>query len=972
MVPATAQEPQHFKRTYGIYRPSPWADSLLQHMTLEEKVGQLFMVASWSNKGNSHEQEILDLIGNYHIGGVCMFQGGPIRNVLRVNRYQDSANIPLLISMDAEWGPAMRLDSVLSWPRQMTLGAIQNDSLVYLMGRAVAEQLKLLGVQVNLAPVVDINNNPLNPVIHTRSFGEERENVARKGNMYSRGMQDSRVLAVAKHFPGHGDTHVDSHKDLPVIPFRRERLDSLELYPFQQLLKNEVGGVMAAHLHIPELDSTPNRPGSLSPQVLQELLREEMNFRGLVFSDALNMKGVTKYYRPGEADLMALRAGTDVLLYPEDVPTAVETIMRAVQDSFITMEELDRHVRRILQVKDWLGLDRYEPVDTANLFVNLNRATYQLLKQRMIEEATTLLANQDSLVPMRNLGKVRIASVAFGAEEENHFQQMMERYTQLVTFNLPRNPNKQELRSLALELEEYDRIIVSLHGMSRYNVETFGLNKRVVEFVNALDTHRQMLTVIFGTPYSLQRFPELSNVLLAYEDDSLFQHVVAQQVFGAIPIRGKLPVNAAENYPLGAGIEQNEVFRLKYTLPEEVGISSENFNPVDQIARFAIEQEATPGEQILVAKDGKVIYYKGFGHHTYEQERPVQVDDMYDLASITKVAATTMAVMKLYEEGKLKLKDRLEEYLPELKGTPKGDATVAEVLTHQAGLEAWIPFYRYTLTEGGMCDSNYCYEPNTFFARQVAEGLYINATYEDEMWQRIFESPEGERGTYRYSDLGLILMKRIVDSLTQQDFEQYLHENFYDPLGMGRMGFNPAYKYSLTEIVPTEEDDYFRNQLVHGHVHDPGAAMFGGVAGHAGLFSTANDLAILMQMLLNGGEYGGRRYFQPETVELFTSKQFKNNRKGLGFDKPETDRHKVSPTSELAPPETFGHTGFTGTAVWADPVNDLIFIFLSNRIHPTAENKKLIKMDIRTDMQTEIYKSLPKRDLKVRIERDRG
>ncbi|MEX0965701.1 MAG: glycoside hydrolase family 3 N-terminal domain-containing protein [Bacteroidia bacterium] len=951
-----AQHPLHQEKSYAIYGPSSWADSLIQTMTVDEKIGQLFMVAAYSNKDQKHTEEILSLIRDYHLGGLCMFQGTPAEHVRLVNLFQDSSKVPLLISMDAEWGPAMRLDSVMSWPRQMMLGAIENDSLIYDMGRAVAKQLKRLGVTVNLAPVVDINNNPLNPVIHTRSFGEDMVEVAEKGLAYTRGMQDEQLLAVAKHFPGHGDTQTDSHYDLPLIPFTKKRLDSLELYPFRRLIRKGVGGVMAAHLSVPSLDSTVNVPSSLSPAIIDYLLQVQMNFRGLIFSDALNMKGVAKYFGPGEAALKALMAGNDIILYPEDVPTAAGKIKQALADSIITESVIDFHVAKILKAKNWLGLDTFSKVETEGLLEELNAPAFINLKQQIVEAAITLVRNDSDFVPQRKLLHQRIAVVSMGAEQGNSFQEMISRYAPVSLFSIKATAKKAAYDELLGSLQEFDRVIVGLHNVSRYNVRTFGITTDAINFVHALNQRQNMLLVDFGTPYSLSRFREVHNLMLAYEDDSLIESVAAQMIFGGLPVKGRLPVRIDTTFALHSGIQQSEVLRLAYTLPEGAGIASSKLKGIDSIAQYAIKEGATPGCQILVAKSGKVIYHKSFGYHTYENEFPVKNTDIYDLASITKVAATTLAIMNLHEIRALRPADQLEKFLPDLRGNPKGNLTIKEILTHQAGLEAWIPFYKYTLTAGGICDSNYCYEPNDF-TLQVARNLYIYRDYGAKMWEQIYNSPLGSRGDYVYSDIGFFFMKRIVDSLTGSSFRGYLEDNFYERLGMGQTGFNPSVWYPMERIVPTENDNYFRKELIHGFVHDPAAAMLGGVAGHAGLFSNANDLAILMQMLLNKGTYGGEQFFEPNTIELYTRKQYKNNRKGLGFDKPEMDHRKTGPTSSLASPGNFGHTGFTGTSMWADPENDMIYIFLSNRVYPTAANRKLISMNIRTEIEKVIYQS---------------
>lgn len=934
-----------------------WVDSLMQEMTLEEKIGQLFMVAAYSNRGEQHKKAITQLINQHHIGGLIFFQGTPHQQIKLTNHYQKQSDVPLLIGMDAEWGLSMRLDSVMQFPHQMTLGALQNDTLIYQMGTEIARQCRRLGVHVNFAPVVDINNNPQNPVIHTRSFGEGKTRVSNKGVAYMQGMQDHKVLGVAKHFPGHGDTDKDSHKSLPLIPYPQERLDTLELVPFKKMINKGVGGVMAAHLAIPAYGTQGNEASSLTPDLIKGLLKGAFGYNGLVFTDALNMKGVSKYFESGEVDLKAFKAGNDVLLFPEDVPKAVSLIKAAIKKGDVEEATLDQKVRKLLKAKAWAGLDQYKPVKKQGISKDLHTQDAKLLKRNIVERSLTLLENQNKALPISDLKKLDIASIALGTNKKTVFQEGLDRYGKVHHFQLESNANEQKMAVLQDQLSDYDIIIASTHGMSPYNVQTFGLEPSTVDFANEIISNRnQTFLVNFGSPYALSKFQKPNVLIQAYEEGSIFQDLASQAIFGAVPMNGKLPVSVKHRYEEGYGLKSKKTTRLEYSIPEAVNIDKADLKKVDSIANVAIDQEATPGCQVLVAKEGKVIYQKAFGHHTYDGKKPVKNSDIYDIASITKMAGTLLPVMRFYDIGLLDLDKTLGDYLTVVDST-KAKLKLRELLTHQAGLVSWIPFYEYTLTEEGFCDSNYCYNPNKYFSIQVANDLYLQETYRDTIWKTIHDSEVKERGEYRYSDLGFFYLKRIVDSMIRQDFKDYLSKNFYEPMGMNNTGYLPREKFKLDRIVPTEDDDYFRNQLIHGYVHDPAAAMLGGVAGNAGLFSNANEMAKLMQMFLNKGTYGGERYFSWQTIKTFTKKQFEDNRKGLGFDKPETDPEKISPSSWLASDKTFGHTGFTGTCVWADPQHELTYVFLSNRVHPTSNNRKLVKMDIRTDIQKAIYES---------------
>ncbi len=937
---------------------STWIDSVFASLSLEQKIGQLFMVAAYSNKGSAHKRSIEALIRDHHIGGLIFFQGGPVRQARLTNYYQSKARVPLLIAQDAEWGLGMRLDSTMSFPRQLTLGAIRDNALIYEMGKEIARQCRRLGVHVNLAPVVDINNNPNNPVINDRSFGENKFNVTIKGYYYMKGMQDNRVMACAKHFPGHGDTDKDSHKTLPVIPHSRQRLDSLELYPFRKMIDGGIGGVMSAHLFIPALDSTPNQASSVSKAAVYDLLRSELGFSGLIFTDALNMKGVSQYYVPGDLDLKALMAGNDVLLFPEQVPKAIKAIKGAIMRKEIPLEVLDWKVKKILKAKYWAGLDHFKPIETENLYADLNTPQGEMLNARLTQAALTLVANKNDLIPIRFIDTISMASVSIGANQKTEFQQTLDLYAPVKHFHISKDAKQGDFNRLLEELDQYEAVFISLHRMSRYASRNYGITTRTKEFIQHLRHKTDVVLTLFGSPYSLKYFDRLDWIQVAYQDNAITQQRAAQLIFGGISAFGKLPVTASERFKFGLGIQTPAPCRLGYGLPEEKGISSADLREIDSIAREAINDGATPGCQILVAKNNTIIYQKSFGHHTYNKVTPVSNTDIYDLASITKIAGTMLSLMHLYDLNQFRIDKRLSNYIPDLDQSNKGNLLVKDILMHQSQLRDWIPFYMYTLNKDGYCDSNYCYKPDPLFSTRVAENLYIRNGYNDTIWKKIVDSRLRKKKEYKYSDLGFYIFQAIAENINQEPLDEYVQEHFYGPLGLTTLGYLPRKKFPLSRIVPTEDDQVFRRQLIHGDVHDPGAAMKGGVAGHAGLFSNTNDLAIVMQMLLNKGEYGGERFINASTIEKFTSYQTKDNRRGLGFDKPEPDPNKGNPASDLASPKTFGHTGFTGTCAWADPEHELVYIFLSNRVHPDMSNYKLVKQNIRTRIQDVIYKAI--------------
>ena len=566
-----------------FYKPdSRWADSVIKTLTPEERIGQLFMVAAYSNKDKTHIKEIKKLVKEYKIGGLIFFQGGPLRQANLTNEYQAISKVPLFVAMDAEWGLAMRLDSTVRFPRQMTLGAIQNDSLIYTMGVEIARQFKRIGMQINFAPDVDINNNPLNPVIGTRSFGENKYNVTSKALMYMQGMQNNGVLANAKHFPGHGDTDSDSHKTLPTIKSSRARLDTLELYPFKQLMSKGLGSMMVAHLSIPALDTTPNQPSTLTKRIVTGLLKDTLGFKGLVFTDAMNMQGVTKFYKPGEADLKAILAGNDVLLFPEDVPTAIKKIKEAVDSGLVTQEEIDKRCLKILKAKQWAGLNHYTKIKTKNLYKDLNTINAEVINRKLTEASLTLLQNKNNIIPIKNLDTLRIASLSLGNKEVNAFQQMLSNYANVAHFGIDKEAKKPAFDTILSQLKNYNLVIIHLNNTNNKPDKDFGLEPKVMDLLKAVMRQSKVIVNVSANPYILAKMDSIQfadAVVMSYEDTDLSGSYAAQLIFGGVAASGKLPVTASSYFKLGTGITTNEV-RFKYTIPEELGIDSKALSKI--------------------------------------------------------------------------------------------------------------------------------------------------------------------------------------------------------------------------------------------------------------------------------------------------------------------------------------------------------------------------------------------------------
>ena len=947
-------------------RRTAWADSLLDSLSLDEKIGQLFMVAAYSNRDKSHTERLAAMIETYHLGGLIFFQGGPYRQVRMINTLQEKSKIPLLIGFDGEWGLGMRLDSTINFPRQMLLGATDNDSLIYEMGREIGRQCRRVGIHVNFAPVVDVNSNPENPVIGTRSFGENKERVARLGTAYMQGLQDEQVLATAKHFPGHGDTDTDSHKTLPTLQHSKERLNNLELFPFRALIRDSVESIMVAHLNIPAYDSTANRPTTLSPAVVNGLLRDSLGYDGLVFTDAMNMKGLADNATAGTAEVQALLAGNDVLLYPLSVPKAIQAIKKALKDSVLSYEDFNNKVRRVLKAKYFAGLhDGFTKISTDSLHQELHTPTALRLNEQLHEQAVTIVKNDCDLLPFQNLDTLDLSSLVISEKPNGTFQTMLSKYAKFSHHAIVNKYSSQGFYDKVFnKLKARDAVVVGLFGVNQYQVtESMGVAERTRQFLDKLAKETKVVLVVFGNPYALKFFEKQNYLVAAYTENEEMQRAVPQVLFGAVSNQAKLPVSPATGLPEGMGSDCAYIPRLRHTqVPELVGVNSQKLEEIDKIVAEGIEKRAFPGCQVVAIKGGVVFFNKNYGYHTYERERPVTDRSVYDLASLTKVLATLPTIMQHYDQGELELNERVATYLPDLKESNKKYITLKQVLCHQAGLQSHMPGWNETFAKDEQFEAFYRPSCSAEFGCEVTEEVYAPTDIEETLWKWVLASPmrrlrSGGYG-YKYSDMGFFILKKMLERLTSQSLDYYTQHQFYKPLGLDALSYRPLNYMGKPRIVPTEKDKYFRRTQVHGYVHDYSTAMMGGVSAHAGLFGTANDVAILMQMYLNGGHYGGRTFIRPETIAKFARKQYTNSRRGLGWDKPRVGEQY--PTSELSSPETYGHTGFTGTCAWVDPSENLVYVFLSNRVYPSSRYNRLASLRIRERIHTVLYEAIRK------------
>jgi beta-N-acetylhexosaminidase len=943
---------------------TPWVDSVFHSLTPEQRLAQLFVIEVQSNQNRRYYDRISRLLSEYNIGGVIFFRGGPVSQLRLTNTWQRQMQTPMFVSMDAEWGLAMRLDSTISFPRQITLGAITNDRLIYELGLEMGWQSRRMGIHMNFSPVVDVNSDPRNPVINSRSFGECRYNVSRKGIAMMYGMQDAGIIASAKHFPGHGDTDVDSHYTLPVLHHSREEMDSVHLFPFQKLIDQGLLSVMVAHLNIPELDNTPGIPSSLSRAMVTDILQGEMGFRGLIVTDALNMKGVSDYYPSGELEVRALLAGNDILLMPDDVPKALNSIKRAIDNGIIHQDYADHKVRKVLYFKERAGLANYRPLPIRNLHSDLNSERFHKINRRLAEAAITVIHNENDLLPLTRLDTLNIAALSIGSSTENPFQTMLANYGPLSMFSISKNHSAQQAENMIRQLSDFNLVIVSVQNNSMFPGRNYGINQANIDLINKLSAENNVVLNVFANPYSLQAFGEgLKNakaIVISYQDGKDFEHASAQVIFGAVPARGRLPVSVMPHFPIYSGIMTQGGLRARYLNPDDVGVNPDMLKRIDSIALQGIHEKAFPGCQIAIMKDGAMIYNRSFGFHTYENIVPVKNSDIYDLASLTKIIATTATLMKLAGEEKINIDDPLGNYLPMVRGTNKENLILREILAHQAKLRSWIPFFIATLNEGRPDPAIFRTSNSQDFPVKVAENLFIQKDYRDTIFRKLLDSELLSRRRYIYSDLGFILFAEMIESVTGLSIEDYVNQTFFRPLGLKTMTYNPLGKFASERLIPTENDTLFRRQTLKGYVHDPTAAMLGGVAGHAGLFSNAADVAVFMQMLLQDGSYGGIDFIQPETIREFTTTQYagNQNRRALGFDKPSIRALDSSPAAKSASVQSYGHTGFTGTYAWVDPRENLVYVFLSNRVHPDASNRKITEMGIRLEIHQAIYDAI--------------
>jgi len=1043
-----------------------WVDKTFKSMTLDHKIGQLLMPRG-NFSGKSYDViQLEEWVTKYKIGGIVFFAGNPTEQALITNKLQSISDFPLFIGEDFEWGLAMRMDSTVRFPYAIAIGASQGkDEIVKQMGVEIARQCKRLGVHINYAPVVDVNINPNNPVINFRSFGENKINVANKAVALMQGMQSERIISTAKHFPGHGDTDIDSHYDLPIIKHDLKRLHDIELYPFKKMIHAGLTGVMSAHLHIPALDNEPNISSTLSKKTLTDLLKVDLGYEGLVFTDAMDMKAIVKHFPKGESIVRALIAGNDIIETFTDVPGAIEAIKEAIKSGKISEDMINKKVIKILKAKSWVGLNKYKPVEIENLIADLNNSQSDFLNQALTEGSITLIKNENNLLPIQDLTQ-KIALICIEPSLENPLAKMALNYANITVLNLNKESlAKESIEGLQQILNYFDVVLVSVHLPKIRPTQKYGLTDEIIQAVNILGQHKNSVLIWLGNPYglsSLQNTNQFKSIVMGYQENEFVQNAIPQAIFGAIPFEGKLPISINDSYKSETGIVTKAIERLAYGVGEHVGINSEILsNKIDSMMSVALDNKYFPGAVVQISIKNRVVFQKAYGSHFYENdfkkslqtqienfEKPriddamddstsgqeindsksrndiflsnnqMKVDDVFDLASVTKVTATALAMMQWISNDKINLSDSLGKYFTKAIGTDKSKLMFKDLLTHEAGLQSWIPFWATAIDSTKTLKKAIFFDPalalecsvrqkkrnffqkifrktpkyevdtlatisqnksdlwkkiikyNTItwkedifnasetkeFSVYIADSLWMNRMYQEEIIKKILNSPLNPKPGYLYSDLHFYFYPMICQKIMGESWEDFLQKS-YNKIGANTLGYLPSERYQLDKIVPTEYDSLFRKNLIHGFVHDEGAIMMGGISGHAGLFGNANDVSKLMQMYLNKGSYGGNRFILPEVMDKCTSYQYPegNNRRGIIFDKKDFNP-SVYNAPKLSSSLSYGHSGFTGTYVWVDPKYDLNFVFLSNRVYPSRENRALITSDFRQKLADEVYK----------------
>lgn len=892
-----------------------WAESTLKSMSLKEKCAQMIFPwaeADFINTDDASFHRLQRLVGDLKVGGIIFFEGDMWNQADLSNRLQSIAKYPLLISEDFERGLGMRLTETVEFPYNMAVAAADDTALTWQMGRAIASEARSIGVHQNYAPMADLNSDPMNPVINVRAFSEDPALTARHVSAFIRGSNSGHIISTVKHFPGHGATDLDSHKELPVIKHSKDEFFTSDLVPFEAAIKSGVGSVMAAHLEVPAFEPKAGLPSSLSENIVTGLLKEQLGFKGLIVTDAMNMQGILKNYGTAEATVMAVKAGHDMILFPHNEELAINSLYKAVMNGTISQERIEYSVRKILAAKAAVGLDKNRFVTTDSIRTIVNRKSHMRLAREIAEKSITLVKNENNIIPVDTARFYTTACITLSGSSyaaSSAFEKAAAaRFMNFKSFHLTRSSDSASFRK-AIELaSKSDLILVPLFVNLKTFSEIVQTSAGQANFLNELKKlNKPFIVMSMGNPYLLSEFPDVPVYLTSYGDPEVSQIAMLDAIVGNISITGKLPVSIPSTpYKLGYGIQ---IPKQKLTAAPGASDLYYDFSMVDSLVNLALADSAFPGAVVYAGHHGKLVYKKAFGYYSYEAgAMPMRTDAIFDMASVSKVISTTTAAMLLYDEGRLDLDKKVAYYLPEFGNKGKEAITVRNLLLHNSGLPAFKPFYK------------------TLKTPQEEISAIMNSET---------EFPAGSK--MQYSDLGMITLQQIIEKLSGKKLDEFVQERIFSPLGMTRTMYNPKPEYWYY-CVPTEKDDYWRMTTLKGKVHDEAAYLLGGVAGHAGLFSTAGDLSVFLQMLIQKGNYGSVQFIKPSTVSLWTKKQTDQSTRALGWD---TRSPKQSSAGTLFSPDSYGHTGFTGTSVWVDPEREFFVVLLTNRVHPTRQNNKL-------------------------------
>jgi beta-N-acetylhexosaminidase len=932
-----------------------WIDSVFNSLSIDEKIGQLFMVAIPARIDEAGISKIENQIKSKEIGSVVFDSLGPVQQAKFTNRFQAISEIPLLIAQDAPIGLGQRRDSTIHFPDPYIIGAARNDSMAYLVGKEMARKMKLLGAHMNASSFADIVAS-YNDSLSRYSFGQDRLRVASKAIAFMRGLEDNGALAIVKNFAINGATITNIENDLPVFS---ASVDSVKSFAFYKLFEQNIAGVMPASSSFPLFyaDKDLVRKNSFDAATLSLVftgnwLKKNSGYNGLTVVDLRNKKE-TDEKNKGDDEVLAFQAENELIVATEEIGPAIRKIKRLIKKDEHYGMLLTTSVRKVLAAKYDAGLWQKPFVVTDNLVAKLNSPKAQIASQKLYEAAVTVVQDKQGVLPISTLENKHFLYLNTTPNQSGELFEYLSKYVYASYAVLDNNT---KVEPFIDSLREGHTILIGIFPETPTSV----LQKITALVQRSIPTHEVILCDFGNEAFWESTLPD-ATIVTGYLPISESLRAIPQVIFGGLKADGLLPYTRSTQAVAGTGIQTETLQRLTYSIPEDAAMDSKTLKKIEAIVDEAIAIRATPGCQILVARNGKVIYDRSFGRLTYEGQDSVTSDKIYDLASLTKVTATLQTVMFMHEKGLIDLNKKLSYYLPELKQTNKKDITLVEMLTHQAGLAPFIPMWTETVKDNVFLPQYYSRVQSESYPLQVSPDLYAAPVIRDSVWAWIGESklqnkPPRTPYSYQYSDLGFLLFQRLAEKIFNQPVDEFLSQNLYEPLGAYTTGFTPLKRFPAQQIAPTEDDKIYRKTHIAGTVHDERAAMMGGVAGHAGLFSNSTDLAKLGQMWLQKGSYGGYQYYKPETVELFTAKQFDHSRRGLGWDKPIQSEWN-SPTSLKASPETFGHTGFTGTCIWVDPEFNLVYIFLSNRVYPDRSGK-LITSNIRSRIQDMVYESI--------------